>query len=439
MSSNINTTGLPTAKSTEAGYTSTADQDDVRLSEMGYSSELGRKFSLLSILSVGFSISNSWWAVTGALVTGIMNGGAAIYIYGTILVALVHVAIGASLGELASAYPNAGGQYYWVIMLAPRSYKRFLSYFTGVVSWAGAMITGASVSLVVGQGVVGIIILCRPEITYHPWMAVIGYQMQASPQKASVDSVFRGFSNFSGWDSNAICFFTGLLGVNWGFSCLDACTHMAEELPKPDRNVPKAILGTVAIGFVTSWVYSIAILFSIQDLDAVIATPTFVPNLELFRQALRGSIAGTIVLEVLVLLTGIGCLMSIHTWQCRLMWSFSRDNGFPFSSYLSRVAPAPYNVPLWAHIFSTFWIAVLGFLYLISTSAFGSLVTGCILMHFQIPVHFGLEDGGGGNMNYVSVVMAIIFVYAIAYWVLWGKETFTGVKRIEDNITATRS
>lgn len=37
-----------------------------------------------------------------------MNGGAAIYIYGTILVALVHVAIGASLGELASAYPNAG-------------------------------------------------------------------------------------------------------------------------------------------------------------------------------------------------------------------------------------------------------------------------------------------------------------------------------------------
>ncbi|KAH0604526.1 uncharacterized protein H6S33_006903 [Morchella sextelata] len=491
MTSDINTTGLPATKSTEAGYTFTTDQDDVRLSEMGYSSELYRKFSLLSILSVGFSISNSWWAVTGALVTGIMNGGAAIYIYGTILVALVHVAIGASLGELASAYPNAGGQYYWVIMLAPESYKRFLSYFTGVVSWAGAMITGASVSLVVGQGVVGIIILCRPEITYHPWMAVIGYQMInmlvfflncysrilpnlskasfyislfsflvitlsiliASPQKASIDSVFRGFSNFSGWDSNAICFFTGLLGVNWGFSCLDACTHMAEELPKPDRNVPKAILGTVAIGFVTSWVYSIAILFSIQDLDAIIETPTFVPNLELFKQALRGSIAGTIALEILVLLTGIGCLMSIHTWQCRLMWSFSRDNGFPFSSHLSRVAPAPYNVPLWAHIFSTFWIAVLGFLYLISTSAFGSLVTGCILMQYvsyTIPVvllmlqnrklsnpgpfrlgRWGWLANGilvgwalftlvfysfpfvipvtGGNMNYVSVVMAIIF------------------------------
>jgi choline transport protein len=182
------------------------------------------------------------------------------------------------------------------------------------------------------------------------------------------------------------------------------------------------------------------------------------------------------------------------------MWSFSRDNGFPFSSHLSRVAPAPYNVPLWAHIFSTFWIAVLGFLYLISTSAFGSLVTGCILMQYvsyTIPVvllmlqnrklsnpgpfrlgRWGWLANGilvgwalftlvfysfpfvipvtGGNMStyfllfleyndlmnwlvdYVSVVMAIIFAYAITYWFLWGKETFTGVKRIEDNITAAR-
>lgn len=71
------------------------------------------------------------------------------------------------------------------------------------------------------------------------------------------------------------------------------------------------------------------------------------------------------------------------------MWSFSRDRGFPFSSYLSRVAPSPYGVPLWAHLFSSFWVAVLGLLYLGSSTAFGSLVTGCILMQYisyAIPV-----------------------------------------------------
>ncbi|KAL0634712.1 hypothetical protein Q9L58_006377 [Maublancomyces gigas] len=87
------------------------DRDDVRLTEMGYRPQLERKFSLLSCLAVGFSISNSWFGVTGALVTGIANGGAAIYIYGSILVALVHIAVGASLGELASAYPNAGMEF----------------------------------------------------------------------------------------------------------------------------------------------------------------------------------------------------------------------------------------------------------------------------------------------------------------------------------------
>lgn len=142
----------------------------------------------------------------------------------------------------------------------------------------------------------------------------------ASPQKATAKSVFRSYTNHSGWESDVICFFTGLLGVNWGFSCLDACTHMAEEIPKPERNVPKAILGTVAIGFVTSWVYSIAIFFSIQDIDAVISTPTFVPSIELFRQALRGSVAGAVVLQSLVILTGIGCLMSVHTWTSRLVY-----------------------------------------------------------------------------------------------------------------------
>lgn len=31
-----------------------------------------------------------------------------------------------------SSAPTSGGQYYWVAMLAPKSYRRFLSYITGI-------------------------------------------------------------------------------------------------------------------------------------------------------------------------------------------------------------------------------------------------------------------------------------------------------------------
>ena len=44
---------------------------------------------------------------------------------------------------------------------------------------------------------------------------------------------------------------------------MDAATHIAEESLSPATDIPKAILGTVAIGFITSFTYSIA-MFSIK-------------------------------------------------------------------------------------------------------------------------------------------------------------------------------
>jgi len=223
-------------------------------------------------------------------------------------------------------------------------------------------------------------------------MIVIAIAMLAvSPTKQSGEFVFANFINESGWDSPFIAFMTGILGMNWGYSCLDACTHLAEEIPHPERNIPKAILYTVLIGFLTSFIFMIAVFFSIQDVDSVILTPTYVPSLELFRQALNGNIGGACFMEFLIVAVAAGCLMSIHTWEARLLWSFSRDKGFIFHKYLSRVASQPIGIPLWAHVFSTIWIGILGCLYLASSTAFNSLVTGCILLQYisyVIPVIF---------------------------------------------------
>lgn len=132
--------------------------------------------------------------------------------------------------------------------------------------------------------------------------------------------------------------------------------------------IPVAILGTVAIGFVTSWTYSIALFFSMTDVDGLTATSTGVPLLALFYQALRSK-AGAIVLESLVIVTGLGCLMACHTWQSRLCWSFARDRGIPFSSFFSKVNPR-LDVPLRAHFLSSVLVAIVACLYLGSYTAF---------------------------------------------------------------------
>lgn len=135
--------------------------------------------------------------------------------------------------------------------------------------------------------------------------------------------------------------------------------------------VPIAIMGTVGIGFVTSWFFSMAMFFSIVgDFADVAASSTGVPILELFYKALNHT-AGAIVLEALIIATGLGCLVASHTWQSRLCWSFARDRGLPAHKWLSKVDKR-IDVPLNAHFVSCVIVAIMGCLYLASLTAFNS-------------------------------------------------------------------
>jgi choline transport protein len=129
--------------------------------------------------------------------------------------------------------------------------------------------------------------------------------------------VFATFINNTGWSQSGIAFIAGLINTNWAFACLDCATHMAEEVPRPERMIPIAIMGTIAIGFTTSWFYSMSMFFSLNNFDAIVHTATYVPILELFYQALQSK-AGAIALESLIMATGIGCQIACHTWQSRL-------------------------------------------------------------------------------------------------------------------------
>ena len=189
-----------------------------------------------------------------------------------------------------------------------------------------------------------------------------------APTHQEAKFVFANFVNNTGWTSNGIAFIVGLINTNYAFACLDCATHLAEEVHRPEKMVPIAIMGTVAIGFVTSWFFSISMFFSMQDLNGLFSTATGVPILQLFDQALASK-AGAIVLESLIIITGVGCLNSCHTWQSRLCWSFARDRGVPFSRFLSRVHPT-LDVPLQAHCVSCVIVAIIGCLYLGSYTAF---------------------------------------------------------------------
>lgn len=193
----------------------------------------------------------------------------------------------------------------------------------------------------------------------------------SAPSHQHAEFVFATFINNTGWKSNGIAFIVGLVNTNWAFSCLDCAVHLAEEVDRPERLIPIAIMGTIAIGFTTSWCYSVSMFFSIVgDFQEIVNTATFVPILQLFYNAMN-NMAGAIVLESLIICTGFGCLIASHTWQSRLCWSFARDAGLPGHKSLSQIHPR-LDVPLQAHITSCVIVAVVGCLYLASYTAFNS-------------------------------------------------------------------
>ena len=140
------------------------DADALKLAEMGYTPALKRNYTTLSILGVGFSLTNSWFGISAAMITGINSGGPVLIVYGIILICLVSICVGISLSELASAFPNAGGQYFWANELAPKRYANFASYLTGWFAWAGSIFTSASVAIAVGSAAVGCYQLSHPEL-----------------------------------------------------------------------------------------------------------------------------------------------------------------------------------------------------------------------------------------------------------------------------------
>lgn len=144
------------------------DDDAMKLAEMGYTQDMKRNFSVLSVLGVGFSLTNSWFGISAALVTGINSGGPILIIYGIILIALISTCVGITLSELASAFPNAGGQYFWANELAPKKYASFASYLTGWFAWAGAIFTSVSVAIAVAAALVGCWQLAHPDLYVPP-------------------------------------------------------------------------------------------------------------------------------------------------------------------------------------------------------------------------------------------------------------------------------
>ncbi|KAJ5901550.1 hypothetical protein N7495_002078 [Penicillium taxi] len=384
----------------------------------GHHQELDRNFSLLSICAVAVTTGNTWIAQGGSVLVALSNGGLAGCIYEFIAVSFCYWLVAASIAELASGMPSASGVYHWSSVTAGK-YGRLCGFFAGWWNCLAWILGAASMCLIMAQQLVSMYALMHPGFVVHTWMTfvtllictwvcccIVLFMNRFLPMIGNLGlffilagvfvtilvcaimphvnelpynsdfNVWGEWTNETGYTQQGFVFVMGMLNGAYSVGTPDCSSHLAEEIPNPSRNIPKAVLAQMSVGFVTGLLYMIAIFYSIQDIDAVSNSSYNFPLAEIYHQATgtRGGALGLLIVAFIpTLVTATGCFLTAG----RTLWTISRDRATPFHKWLGHINSTFQN-PFNATFVCGCIVTILACIYLGSTTAFSAFV-GCFV------------------------------------------------------------
>lgn len=80
---------------------------------------------------------STWICLAGSLGIVMPSGGSVSFLYGFILCVLCNLCMGASLGEMASIWPTAGGQHHFAYSLSTERWRNIVSFCVGWINIFG--------------------------------------------------------------------------------------------------------------------------------------------------------------------------------------------------------------------------------------------------------------------------------------------------------------
>ncbi|KAK0382662.1 hypothetical protein NLU13_9968 [Sarocladium strictum] len=390
------------------------EQLDVVINASGHVQELDQSFNLLSLAGVGLVVGNVWPAIGGSILVAVYNGGPPGLLYEFITVSVLYWFIAASIAELASAIPSSAGVYHYASVTPGPRWGRPIGFLAGWWNYLAWVLGCASMSSILANTLVQMYAQKHGDFIAQPWHVFVTYVLttwlsclavcfghSAMPilNKCGAFFILAGFiitvivilvmpeehasSAFVWTDWHAdigypdgLVFAIGMLNGAYSVGSVDATTHLAEEIPDPQRNVPLAILLQVSIGFVTGLCYLIALMYSINDYDALFTSPY--PIAEIYRQA-TGSAAGTIGLLSLIMVCIALTVVGLYITAGRTLWTLARDGAAPFPSILGLIHHR-FHIPIWSTVITAVLVTVLGAIYVGNTTAFNNFVGSFILL-----------------------------------------------------------
>jgi amino acid transporter len=341
----------------------TIDADEQRLAELGYKQELRRKWSGFSNFAISFSIISILAGCFTTFGQAWMNGGPVAISWGWPIISIFILIIGFCMSELVSAYPTAGGIYWWAAKMG----KPIHGWFTGWLNLVGLVAVTASVdygcatfmSLVLdaytswdstnlyltfllfvvilvlhaainiwGHNIIDV--LQNVSVWWHVFgaAAVVLILVFVPEKHQSLEFVFTERFNNSGYSDGLYWFLVlpfGFLLTQYTITGFDACAHVSEETMGASTAAAKGLWQSIFYSAIGGWILLLAFLFAANDVDAITAAGGF--SGAVFQTSLSSGF-----FKAVILISTIGqffCGMSCVTSMSRMTYAFSRDRAVP--------------------------------------------------------------------------------------------------------------
>lgn len=402
---------------------SSAPVDDSALLEsLGYAQELKRGMSGFSNFAIAFSVICILAGGITSLQLGLCSVGGASVGIGWPLSCLFSVCVALSMGQVASAFPTAGGLYHWASILGGRGAGWVTAWFNlvGLVTVISAINVGAykfaagafgwpdtmALQVVVVTAITGAQCLmnhlgirlttlltdCSGYLIFFvSTVLTVALLHYASSLDLSRLWTFQNFSGPAGGDvwpatgNLAYLFLLGLLLPAYTVTGFDASAHTAEETVNAARAVPRGMLSAVLISSFFGYLMLCAIVLAIPDMAAAAAQGGNI-FYSLMQQVIPGGLR--LALYVGIAISQFLCGLATVTSASRMVYAFARDGGLPRSELLREVNPT-YLTPVNA-IWTIFFLSVAFTIYTPVYSTITVVCTIFLYISYVLPIAMGL-------------------------------------------------
>ena len=349
-----------TAAAARDGAVSEPSSDADLLRKIGYEQSLKREFGFWSAFAVGFADISPIVGMYGMYALALAAAGPLFWwgfwpvLTGQILVALV-------FGEIASKWPVAGGVYQWtrcqvgkrVAWFAGWSYLWTLTIATAALALGAASFlapvlglqqSGYRALLLLSLAILvfGSLMNSLAQWALKLFMALsIGAEIIASGvmstvlllffREQPVSALFRGIGGMSGFQLlgpwlGAMAF------VGYSFVGFEASGAIAEEVRRPARAVPRAIIFALVTVAVVIMYSALAVTLAIPDLEGAMSGNVADPVAATLQYHFGAALTKPVLVMIAVGFTA--SMVAVQTAVSRTVFSLARDQMLPGSKWL---------------------------------------------------------------------------------------------------------